>query len=60
MRKEPKRIVIYAKDVSLLTGRSYRQSLKMLNIVRNKLGKEKKDFITFEEFLEVFKLKSPT
>ena len=56
--KELKRMVIYPKDVSIITGNGYRQSLRLLNRAKQLIGKEKKDFLTFDEFLIVFKMKS--
>lgn len=56
--KELKRMVIYPKDVSIITGKGYRQSLRLLNRAKQLIGKEKKDFLTFDEFLIVFKMKS--
>ena len=56
--KELTRMVIYPKDVSIITGKGYRQSLRLLNRAKQLIGKEKKDFLTFDEFLIVFKMKS--
>ena len=55
---ELQRMVIYPKDVSIITGKGYRQSLRLLNRAKQIIGKEKKDFLTFDEFLIVFKMKS--
>lgn len=45
-----KRICIYPNDVQLLTGKSYRFSRELLSNLRQALGKEKHQFITFREF----------
>ena len=58
MNKELKRIVIYPKDVSIITGKGYRQSLKLLKQAKLRLGKDKQDFLTFDEFLNVYKINS--
>ncbi len=58
MRNDLKRIVIYPKDVSILTGKGYRQSLRLLKNAKHKLGKDEHDFLTFDEFLTVYKIKS--
>jgi len=52
-----KRIIIYPKDVQILTGKSYRQSLKIYNEVKNQLGKSKSDFLGLKEFCEACKIK---
>lgn len=58
MKNNLKRIVIYPKDVSILTGKGYRQSLRLIKNAKQKLGKESHDFITLDEFLTVYKIKS--
>lgn len=47
-----KRIVIYAKDVEIITGRKERTARKILQSIREKLGKEKWEFVTIREFCE--------
>ena len=47
-----KRIVIYAKDVENITGRKERTARKILQSIREKLGKEKWEFITIKEFCQ--------
>jgi len=47
-----KRIVIYAKDVENITGRKERTARKILQEIREKLGKQKWEFITIREFCE--------
>ncbi|MBC7934578.1 MAG: hypothetical protein H7Y86_04350 [Rhizobacter sp.] len=47
-----KRIVIYAKDVENITGRKERTARKILQSIREKLGKERWEFISIKEFCE--------
>lgn len=54
--KKRKRIIIYAKDVQNATGRSYRQSLRLLQKAKNKLGKSKEDMLSLREFCEVYNI----
>ncbi|MBV7530475.1 hypothetical protein [Chitinophaga sp. sic0106] len=46
----PNRIVIYAKDVMNITGRSERTARKILQQIRQASGKKKGDMITIGEF----------
>ncbi len=46
----PTRIVIYAKDVQNITGRSERTSRKILQQIRKATGKKQGDMITVVEF----------
>ncbi|MBS1667817.1 MAG: hypothetical protein JST58_10610 [Bacteroidetes bacterium] len=48
----PKRIVIYAKDITNITGRKERTARKLLALIRKKYKKKKGDFITVKEFCE--------
>lgn len=45
-----KRIVIYAKDVENITGRKERTARKILQEIREKLGKQKNEFVSISEF----------
>ncbi len=45
-----KRICIYPKDIQLITGRSERYGRKLIQDIREYLGKESHQFITTEEF----------
>jgi hypothetical protein len=58
MKPQTKRICIYAKDVERITGKSYRQSIRMLQAIRKDLEKSDTDFITIEEFCKATGLKS--
>ncbi|WPR73739.1 hypothetical protein [Algoriphagus sp. NG3] len=46
------RIVIYAQDIMIFTGRSRSYAYNVLNRVRKKLGKGKHSLITFQEFAD--------
>ncbi|NLR58898.1 hypothetical protein HGH93_12350 [Chitinophaga polysaccharea] len=46
----PNRIVIYAKDVMNITGRSERTARKILQQVRKTNGKGRSAFVTVAEF----------
>lgn len=50
MRPQIKRICIYPKDVERITGKSYRQSVRLLHAIRKELNKSDTDFLTIEEF----------
>jgi hypothetical protein len=49
-QKIPTRIVIYAKDVMIITGRKERAAWKLLAQIRKKYGKKKGQFVTIDEF----------
>ncbi len=46
----PTRIVLYARDIANLSGRSPRTSRRLLQKIRLSYGKEPGDFVTIEEF----------
>jgi hypothetical protein len=48
----PNRIVIYAKDISNITGRKERTARKMIAQIRKKYKKKKGDFISVKEFCD--------
>jgi hypothetical protein len=50
LRKLPLRVVIYPKDVENITGRSDRTARKLLQNIRNALGKPATSFVTVKEF----------
>jgi len=56
MKKNKRRICIIPYDVEVVTGRSYRQSLRVLHEIADKLNKPVK-FVTIEEFCNHAKLK---
>ncbi|RZF60243.1 hypothetical protein [Sphingobacterium corticibacterium] len=46
------RVCIYAKDVSILLGKSYKQGVRLLRTIKDAYGKDTKQYITLEEFSE--------
>lgn len=46
----PTRIVLYPKDVENITGRGSSTARKLIQKIRNALGKSKDEFITIKEF----------
>lgn len=46
------RACIYPKDIQCLTGRTERYGRKLLNEIRDHLGKQSYQFITSKEFAE--------
>jgi len=47
-----KRVCIYPKDVSILTGKSLAQAQRVLRNLRFLLNKRKDQYITFEEYAD--------
>jgi len=45
-----RRLVIYSKDVELLTGKSSASARRLLQQIRKNLGKEETEYITIQEF----------
>jgi hypothetical protein len=52
MKNTLKRACIYPKDVQRITGKSYRQSIRMLLQIKKDLRKEKEQLLTIEEFCQ--------
>lgn len=52
MKNIPKRACIYPKDIQCITGKSYRQSLRMIKQIKKVFNKEKEHLITIEEFCQ--------
>lgn len=50
MKKATDRICIYPKDVQIITGKSYRQSVRILEKIRQFYKKEKHSYVTVNEF----------
>lgn len=48
----PKRIVIYPKDVMVLTGRSERYGRELIRKIKDYLDKEKHQFVTTHELAD--------
>lgn len=57
MRTQSKRLCIYPKDIQRITGKSYRQSIRLLQKIRIKLNKLDYEFVSIEEFCEYTSLK---
>jgi len=49
-KNNTKRLVIYTKDVELLTGKSAATARRLLQQIRQQLGKEEMEFVTIQEF----------
>lgn len=52
MNQISKRVCIYPKDIQRITGKSYRQSTRILNEVRKSLRKPKNSLVSIVEFCE--------
>jgi hypothetical protein len=50
MKIENKRICIYPKDIQRITGKSYRQSARLLQKMRSDLNKLENEFVSVEDF----------
>jgi hypothetical protein len=50
MKVENKRVCIYPKDIQLITGKSYRQSIRLSQKVKKDLNKLENEFLTIDEF----------
>jgi hypothetical protein len=50
MNREIKRMVIYAKDIEYITGRTDRSARKVMATIRKRLGKEKHQYVSVGEF----------
>ena len=50
MKTENKRLCIYPKDIQRITGKSYRQSIRLLQKIRTELNKLENEFVSIEEF----------
>lgn len=57
MKNVPKRICIYPKDIEIVTGKSYRQSTRMLTAMKAKLNKSEDQMVSIEEFCQYIGLK---
>ena len=52
MKNIPKRVCIYPKDIQLITGKSYRQSTRLLQQIKASYQKEEEQMITIDEFCD--------
>ena len=50
MKTEIKRVCIYPKDIQLITGKSYRQSIRILQQIKIDYNKLPNQFVSIEEF----------
>ena len=57
MKNEQKRLCIYPKDIQRITGKSYRQSARMLQKIRSDLNKLENELVSVEEFCNYTSLK---
>ena len=57
MKIENKRLCIYPKDIQRITGKSYRQSIRLLQRIRTELNKLENEFVSVEEFCTYTSLK---
>jgi hypothetical protein len=57
MKMQIKRICIYPKDIERITGKSYRQSTRILQAIRKSLNKLENELVTIEEFCQYVGLK---
>jgi hypothetical protein len=47
-----RRIIIYPKDISIITGKSERYGRSIINQIKKELGKKDHQSITFKEYSE--------
>lgn len=47
-----KRVCIYAKDVSILTGKSIRHAQKLLRTIKDAMNKREEQYVTIADFAE--------
>jgi hypothetical protein len=57
MKIENKRLCIYPKDIQRITGKSYRQSVRLMLKIRTELNKQVNEFLSIEEFCQYTSLK---
>ena len=57
MKNQSKRICIYPKDIQRITGKSYRQSTRILKKIKIELKKLDNEFVSIEEFCNYTSLK---
>jgi hypothetical protein len=50
MKKDMNRVCIYPKDIQLITGKSYRQSTRLMQKIKKELNKPENEFLTIDEF----------
>lgn len=52
MRTEPKRICFYPKDILRITGKSYRESIRISQKIRKDINKLDNELLSIEEFCQ--------
>ncbi len=57
MKSEIKRVCIYPKDIQRITGKSYRQSTRLFQKIKEELNKTQNNFISVDDFCEYTDLK---
>jgi RecB family exonuclease len=57
MKTENMRLCIYPKDIQRITGKSYRQSIRLLQKIRKDLNTLENEFVSIEEFCKYTSLK---
>jgi hypothetical protein len=50
MKTAIKRVCIYPKDIQRITGKSYRQSTRLMQKIKKDLNKLDNEFLTIDEF----------
>lgn len=50
MKKNEVRLCVYPKDIQRITGKSYRQSIRILKAVRELFDKHDKSYVSVTEF----------
>jgi len=50
MKPAMKRICIYPKDIQVITGKSYRQSARLAQKIKEEFDKADKEFLTIADF----------
>ena len=50
MKTALKRVCIYPKDIQRITGKSYRQSTRLMQKIKKDLNKLDNEFLTIDEF----------
>ena len=57
MNIDKQRICIYPKDIQRITGKSYRQSARIMQKAKKELNKLENEFLTIQEFCSYAGLK---
>lgn len=50
MKTSLNRVYIYPKDIQRITGKSYRQSIRLMQKIKTDLQKRPNEFLTISEF----------